>query len=206
MLISFLIDEIMRKILNDKPVDVVRLDALVRSNNIAIREEHRKFIINFGNCNKLLSNGFSDFTLSNFEDYYLDTNLFDADKVPDHTTFLGSDFADELLCIDDITGEIYTYYCKEKDLYYYKDINSLLFYCLLQSEYKHNFFRNINYDIKINNIELFSRGKNKHRVDKIYIRYQSYYFIENKLYETDANGSTINVYEGGVLDYYQKSI
>jgi len=206
MLISFIIQEILREILNDVPVDVARLDEIIKKNNIAMRDEHRNFIMNLGNCNKILNTGFSNFTFSNFEDYYLDTDLFDSDKVPNHTTYFGSDFADELLCIDDITGEIYTYYGKEKDLYYYQNLNSLLFYCLMQSEYINKFFGKISYNIEVNDTKLFFREKHNYRINDVYIRYQHYLFIENRIYETDANFSTVNVYEGGVLDDYKESI
>lgn len=203
MIISFLIQEMLRQILNDEPVGVAGLDKIIGKNNIAIRKDHREFIINFGNCNKLLNNGFSNFTFGNFKDYYLDTNLFDTDKVPSHTIYLGSDFADELLCIDNITGEIYTYYSEEKDLYYYKNLSSLLFYCLIHSEYMHKFFGKVSCNVNIDDINLFFREKYKYRIDDIYIRYQNYFFIENKIYETDENFSMANVYEGGVLDYYK---
>ena len=112
----------------DSGINTNELDEFLCRNNIKIREDYRQLIIKYGNCKGLLKNGFSDFTYQKMKSYYLESDDLYDDQVPYNTTFIGTDFDDEPLCIDYYTGEIHTYFKKTKDLFYYENIDSLLFY------------------------------------------------------------------------------
>lgn len=110
MLIPFLIQEMSKLITDNQPVDANELDELVNLKNIPLEEEHRQFLIKYGNCQTLLTNRFSDFSFEQFKDHYLDDELFYTDRIPSNTVYIGTDFGDELLCIDNEARKIYTYY------------------------------------------------------------------------------------------------
>ena len=116
MLIPFLIQEMSKLITDNQPVDANELDELVNLKNIPLEEEHRQFLIKYGNCKTLLNNGFSNFTFDTFKDFYLQEDLSDEDRLPADAVFLGIDFSDELVSIDNKTGKIYVYYDQKKDL------------------------------------------------------------------------------------------
>lgn len=180
MLIPFLIQEMSKLISDNEPVDANELDELVNSRNIPLREDHRQFLIKYGNCKTLLINGFSDFTFEQFKEYYLDNDIFYTDKIPLDTVYIGTDFADELLCIDNKTGKIYVYYDQRKDLFYYDNLESLLFTCFMQSDYFEKAFDGICHNIKIFSPKAFLKKNEKHKICDI--QGDSYYLIDNKLY------------------------
>lgn len=219
MLIPFLIQEMSKLITDNQPVDANELDELVNSKNIPLEEEYRQFLVKYGNCKTLLNNGFSNFTFDMFKDFYLQEDLSDEDRLPADAVFLGIDFADELVSIDNKTGKIYVYYDQKKDLFYYDNLESLLFTCFMQSDYFEKAFDRICHNIKIFSPKAFLKKNEKYKICDI--QGSSYYLIGNKLYSV---GNYIyksyynflgifkikyrfimaNIFEGGVIDDYLK--
>ena len=217
MLIPFLIQEMSKLISDNEPVDANELDELVNSRNIPLREDHRQFLIKYGNCKTLLINGFSDFTFKQFKDHYLDDELFYTDRIPLSTVYIGTDFADELLCIDNKTGKIYVYYDQKKDLLYYDRLESLLFTCFMKSNYLEQAFNRIRRNIKIFSPKAFLKKNEKHKIcdiqdDSYYLIGNELYLVRNDVYETyyaplhlfkiKYRFMMANVYEGGVINDY----
>ena len=217
MLIPFLIQEMSKLISDNEPVDANELDKLVNSKNIPLEEDHRQFLIKYGNCKTLLINGFSDFTFKQFKDHYLDDELFYTDRIPLSTVYIGTDFADELLCIDNKTGKIYVYYDQKKDLLYYDRLESLLFTCFMKSNYLEQAFNRIRRNIKIFSPKAFLKKNEKHKIcdiqdDSYYLIGNELYLVRNDVYETyyaplhlfkiKYRFMMANVYEGGVINDY----
>jgi len=217
MLIPFLIQEMSKLILDNEPVDANELDELIRNKEIPIRADHRQFLIKYGNCKTLLINGFSDFTFKQFKDHYLDDELFYTDRIPLSTVYIGTDFADELLCIDNKTGKIYVYYDQKEDLLYYDRLESLLFTCFMKSDYLETVFDKIRRNIKIFSPKAFLKKNEKHKIcdiqgDSYYLIDNKLYLVRNHIYETHFEFLKIskikhrfmmaNVYEGGVINNY----
>lgn len=219
MLIPFLIQEMSKLITDNQPVDANELNELVNSKNIPLKAEHRQFLLKYGNCKTLLNNGFSNFTFDTFKDFYLQEDLSDEDRLPADVVFLGIDFSDELVSIDNKTGKIYVYYDQEKDLFYYDNLESLLFTCFMQSDYFEKAFDRICHNIKIFSPEAFLKKNEKHKIYEV--QGNSYYLIDNKLYlvrnhiyETHFEFLKLskikhrfimaNIFEGGVIDDYLK--
>ena len=130
-----LIQKMLAQIPNNKSVDTDVFDSFLESNNIKIREEHRNLLIKYGKSKKLLSSGFSNLTFDNFREHYLDKNLPHEDRLPEGTAYVGIDLADEYICIDDYTGVIHLYYEGIKGLVYYINLDSLIFFYLMKSDY-----------------------------------------------------------------------
>lgn len=207
MNISDLNYEMGKFLMPDSSINANELDEFLYRNNIKIREDYRQLIIRYGNCKELLKNGFSDFTYQKMKSYYLEGNDFYDDKVPYNTTFIGTDFDDEPLCIDYYTGEIHTYFEEAKDLFYYKNIDSLLFYCFMNSIYLKIIFNNIENNIKIYEPENFLVNNDRFKLTEI--KNEIYYFIDfklykvyNHIYESDKCYLIANIFEGGVLEKY----
>ena len=188
-------------------VDINDLNNFLCKNNINIRDDYRKLIIRYGNCKKLLKNGFSDFTYEKIKSYYLEGNDIYDDKVPCNTMFIGTDFDDEPLCIDYYTGEIYTHFEETKDLLYYKNIDNLLFYYFINSIYLNVIFKNVNNNVKIydsknflvnNDIFKFAEIKN----DIYYIIDFKIYKVHNHIYESNESYLIADIFEGGILESY----
>ncbi len=220
MLIPFLIEEMSEVIISEKPVDVSELDSLIESHNIPMREDHRSFLIKYGNCRELLINWFSNFTFERFKEFYLDENPFDEDILPVDTAYIGTDFSDVFVCIDYKTGTIQPYFDQKKDIVYYNNLEGLLFTCFLKSNYPKYVFDNISNNIEISNPKSFLKQNEKRKFYEI--QDDNYYLIGNKLYvvgkhiyETDYKLLNIfkikhrfvmaNIYEGGVIDKYINS-
>lgn len=183
------------------------LDNFLCKNSINIRNDYRQFIVRYGDCKELLKNGFSDFTYEKIKSYYLEGNDLYDDKVPCNTIFIGTDFDDEPLCIDHYTGEIYTYFEETKDLFYYKNIDNLLFYCFTNSIYLDFIFKNIKNNIKIydpknflvnNDIFKFAEIKN----DIYYLIDLKIYKVHNYIYESNGSYLIADIFEGGILESY----
>lgn len=207
MNISDLNCEMGKLLMSDSSVNTNELDEFLCRNNIKIRDDYRQLIIRYGNCKGLLKNGFSDFTYQKMKSYYLESDDLYDDQVPYNTTFIGTDFDDEPLCIDYYTGEIHTYFKKTKDLFYYENIDSLLFYCFMNSSYLNIIFNNIENNIKIYDPEYFLANNDRFKLTKI--QNEIYYFIDYKLYkvynhiyESDNCYLIANIFEGGVLENY----
>ena len=217
MLIPFLIQEMSKLITDNQPVDINELDELVNSRNIPLEEEHRQFLIKYGNCKTLLNNGFSNFTFDTFKDFYLQEDLSDEDRLPADAVFLGIDFSDELVSIDNKTGKIYVYYDQKKDLFYYDNLENLLFTCFMQSDYLDKAFDRICQNIKIFSPKAFLKKNEKHKIcdiqgDSYYLIDNKLYLVRNHIYETHFEFLKLskikhsfimaNIFEGGVIDDY----
>lgn len=217
MLIPFLIQEMSKLISDNQPVDANELDKLVSSKDIPIRDDHRQFLIKYGNCKTLLNNGFSNFTFDTFKDFYLQEDLSDEDRLPADAVFLGIDFSDELVSIDNKTGKIYVYYDQKKDLFYYDNLEGLLFTCFMQSDYFEKAFDKICENIKIFNPKAFLKKNEKHKIcdiqgDSYYLIDNKLYLVRNHIYETQFEFLKLskikhrfimaNIFEGGVIDDY----
>lgn len=217
MLIPFLIQEMSKLITDNQPVDANELDELVNLKNIPLEEEHRQFLIKYGNCQTLLTNRFGDFSFEQFKDHYLDDELFYTDRIPSGTAYIGTDFGDELLCIDNETRKIYTYYDQKKDLFYYDNLESLLFTCFIQSDYFEKSFDKICQNIKIFSPKAFLKKNEKHKIcdiqgDSYYLIDNKLYLVRNHIYETHFEFLKLskikhsfimaNIFEGGVIDDY----
>ncbi len=217
MLIPFLIEEMSKIIISAESVNVGELDSLIKSHNIPMREDHRSFLIKYGNCRELLIDWFGNFTFERFKEFYLDESPFDEDRLPVDNAYIGTDFSDEFVCIDYKTGAIQSYFDQEKDIIYYNNLESLLFTCFLRSDYPKRVFDKISSNVEISNPKSFLKENDKHRVYEI--QDDNYYLIGNKLYvigkhiyETDYKLLNIckmkhrfimaNIYEGGVIDDY----
>ena len=115
-------------------VDEHVLDAHLHQQGLALRPDHRSFLLQYGNSNELLKFWFGDCTYSLFEQYTSNPQeeLSGFDELPDGTVFFGLEFTEGILCIDNQLGKIYIYHAKE--IYYcmYKDIDSFLFFCLIE--------------------------------------------------------------------------
>lgn len=142
-----------------KSVEIIELDRLLKSKDIALREDHKKFLIEYGGCDEILRNGFANFTFEEFKNYYLDESVFYSDRLPSSTVYFGMDFNDELLCIDNESGRIYVYYNEKKDGVYYESINDLLFFCFMRYKYKNLFFKKVELNVKIDNPNIFLMEK-----------------------------------------------
>ncbi len=219
MLIPFLIQEMSKLITDNQPVDINELDELVNSRNIPLEEEHRQFLIKYGNCKTLLNNGFSNFTFDTFKDFYLQEDLSDEDRLPADAVFLGIDFSDELVSIDNKTGKIYVYYDQKKDLFYYDNLENLLFTCFMQSDYLDKAFDRICQNIKIYTPKEFLKKNEKHKIceiqgDSYYLIDNQLYLVRNHIYETHFAFLQLseikhifimaNIFEGGVINDYLK--
>lgn len=219
MLIPFLIQEMSKLIPESEPVDVNELDELIKSKNIPMREDHRSFLIEYGNCRELLIDWFGNFTFERFKDFYLDENPFDEDRLPVDNAYIGTDFSDEFVCIDYKTGAIQSYFDQEKDIIYYYNLESLLFTCFINSDYLEQVFDKAHNNIKIYNPKKFLKNNEEHKIYEI--QDDTYYLIGNKLYlvrnyihksdykflnifKINYSFIMVNIYDGGIINDYLK--
>lgn len=220
MLIPFLIKEMSKVIISEKSVDVNELDSLIESHNIPMREDHRSFLIRYGNCKELLINWFGNFTFERFKEFYLNENTFNEDILPFNTAYIGTDFSDEFVCVDYETGTIQSYFDQKKDIINYDNLESLLFTCFLRSDYPKYVFNNISNNIEISNPKSFFKQNEKLKIyeiqdDKYYLIGNKLYVVGKHIYKTNYKllnifkmkhkFATANIYEGGVIDNYINS-
>ena len=191
------------------PVDANLLDNFIKHNNIPIREEHRQLLINYGSSKDILNNGFSNLTFEKFQKHYLDNSLPFEDQLPINTVYVGIDFADEYICIDNDTGKIHLYYNRKKEKIYYDDLNSLVFICFIRSLYIDIFFEKIINNAKINNPTKFFEKNAKYKIGEIqesilYTIGNKLYIVSKHIYKMDCEFIIADIYEGGVMDNYVK--
>ena len=113
---------------NIQGVDELVLDAHLQKQGLILRADHRSFLLKYGNSTELLKFWFGDCTYALFEKYTSDSQEYLNDDLPDGTMFFGSEFNDDILCIDNQSGKIYTYESKKLWTCFYENIDVLLFF------------------------------------------------------------------------------
>ena len=110
-------------------VDEQVLDAHLQKHGLTLRPDHRSFLLKYGNSNQLLKADYGDCTYAMFEKYTSNPQKYMSgfDELPDGTVFFGQEFSEELLCIENESGKLYTYDSKELLDYYGESIDALLF-------------------------------------------------------------------------------
>ena len=115
-------------------VDEQVLDAHLQKHGLTLRADHRSFLLKYGNSNQLLTSDYGDCTYAMFERYTSDPQeyLSGFEELPDGTVFFGQEFSEELLCIENESGKLYTYDSKKLLDYYGESIDALLFSWLIE--------------------------------------------------------------------------
>ena len=129
---TYLFEKLLSYCDNIQGVDELVLDAHLQKQGLILRADHRSFLLKYGNSTELLKFWFGDCTYALFEEYTSNPQEYLNDDLPDGTMFFGSEFNDDILCIDNQSGKIYTYESKELWDCLYENIDVLLFFCLVQ--------------------------------------------------------------------------
>lgn len=182
-------------------VDSLELDGFINKNGVILRCEHKEFILNFGNSNLILKYSFADFSFDNFRRYYLEDNQFYSDVIPEGTVYIGHDYCDESLCVDNLTGHIYIYDSAEKDLLLYDSIDSLLFNNLLVYSANFNIFDNIEYNVEFSEFDSYLERKIILKIDGIGIRDSLFYGGKGILIELNTKNNKFNIFRGNWLSF-----
>ena len=182
-----------------KPVPKAELDAFLIQNHLQLCEEHYQFLLQYGNSD-FLKGDFADLRFEEFKDYTLYDEFPEELKLPKNCSYIGMDFNDELLCIDNYDKKIYTFdYGEKYEKFYYGGLKELLFFCLFKLLYKKNYFNEVKDNIRINNIEQFKQQYLAYEIKDVYI-YDRYFFKEGELIICDHEFYSYHLCQGGILD------
>ena len=129
---TYLFERLLSYCDNVQVVDEQVLDAHLQKHGLTIRADHRLFLLKYGNSTELLKFWFGDCTYALLEEYTSNPQEYLNDDLPDDTVFFGQEFTDGILCIDNQSGKIYDYESKELWGCLYENIDSLLFFCLIE--------------------------------------------------------------------------
>ena len=130
---TYLFEKLLSYCDNIQGVDEQVLDAHLQKHGLTLRADHREFLLKYGNSTELLKFWFGDCTYALFEKYTSDSQEYLNDDLPDGTMFFGSEFNDDILCIDNQSGKIYTYESKKLWTCFYENIDVLLFFAWLNT-------------------------------------------------------------------------
>lgn len=134
---TYLFEKLLSYCDNIQGVDELVLDAHLQKHGLTLRADHRLFLLKYGNSTELLKFGFGDCTYALFEKYTSNPQDYLNNDLPDGTMFFGSEFTDDVLCIENQSGKIYIYESEELWDCIYENIDVLLFFCLSEYLWSH---------------------------------------------------------------------
>ena len=129
---TYLFEKLLSYCKDIQGIDEQVLDVHLQKHGLTLRADHRSFLLKYGNSTELLKFWFGDCTYALFEEYTSNPQEYLHGDLPDDTVFFGSEFTDDVLCLDNQSGKIYIYESKELWDCIYENIDVLLFFCLVQ--------------------------------------------------------------------------
>ncbi|MFB9242590.1 SMI1/KNR4 family protein [Massilia antarctica] len=197
------------------PVAESEIRQFAEDQNIALREDHLQFLMRFGCAPDERPNIFTwyegDFDFDLLKSVYLDDDPDMA--LPPGTTFFGSNFVGDSLCIDITSGKIHAYDQGERFGPVHETIDGFLLRCLV-SVYDEKAFsgKTVMRDLEPAEINAFrlNNARQKIMAATCYqLAYQAtgtplilaeYYFIEQQLIALYPPSNSLVTLNGGVLD------
>lgn len=181
-----------------KGVDKQELDDFLLKNHLNICNDYYQFLLNCGNSDFLTSD-FADLRFLEFKDYYLNYKDSNFTRLPKGHHYIGMDFNDVLLCKKPNKRCIYTFGHRKKDeVPYYGGIQELLFFSLLKSYDKYDYFDEVIMNNKIIDIENFKEDGFGFEIAGIHA-YERYFLKDRDLIVCDDKFYYCHLYQGGIL-------
>lgn len=176
------------------PVPKNKLMDLITTHSICLFDGYMEFLLTYGNSEQLLnpSGQYANFTFLEFQDFYLDTDLFEELSLPALSNYIGIGFGGECLCIDHQTGTIQPFYYGKKDKVCYRGLDGLLFHCLISSSEYMVYFddkQEFALDNQFLDFEIFE-------LRNIYARY---FIYDNSLLILNRHSNNLIFLKGGIM-------
>ena len=131
---KYLLEKLLSYCQDIQGVDEQVLDAHLHKHGLTLRDDHRSFLLKYGNSKQLLTSDYGDCSYAMFERYTSDPQeyLSGFEELPDGTVFFGQDSSEAMLCIENESGEIYIFGSKELLASFCENIDALLFSWLIR--------------------------------------------------------------------------
>lgn len=168
---------------------------------LTVRKDYRDFIQQYGNSKIFLEGLFLDASFDKIKEYYQNEQLFHSDLLPNDGIFLGINFTDELICICNSTGKIYSFYAQELDGFLYGNIDSFLFFCLFNSLNFNLLCDNIQTNLNIKNVTTFANDFAKYKIADLDIFSHDFYLNDNALIHLNYKSKIYNRFAGGIFNH-----
>ena len=200
---TYLFEKLLSYCDNIQGVEEKVLDAHLQKHGLTLRDDHRSFLLKYGNSTELLKFGFGDCTNALFEEYTSDPQEYLNDDLPDDTMFFGSEFTDDVLCIENQLGKIYIYESEELWDCIYENIDTLLFFCLIEYLWSHKkIVVNKHKIIKKDEIAQFFQHHEAYHLTGLDNFFTTYFLKNNQLIYCRKSQNIYEVYylQGDVLN------